>query len=174
MKQSRLQGVYLIDLPTFEDERGFFRETFRLNELEEAMGSKVEFVRLNHSRSKQNVLRGIHVANFEKLVYVPRGQATAVIIDCRPDSPTFKQHDVVELGDENRVAIYVPAGCGNSFYTKSEEADYIYLVTKYYNPADEKTIRWDDADLNIPWPTKTPIISDRDKNGQPFVSLSRC
>ncbi len=171
MIESKIKGVYIIDLPTFEDERGFFRETFRLNELEEAIGKKMEFVRLNHSRSKQNVLRGIHVANFEKLVYIISGKVLATFIDTRKDSPAYGQYEMLEMGEDNKIAIYIPVGVANSFYVKSESADYVYLVTKYYNPADEKTILWDDPDLNIPWPTRRPIISERDEKGSSFKSL---
>ena len=167
MKQSnKLKGLYIIELPAFEDERGFFKEVFRLNELEKAVGHKINFVRLNHSYSKQKVLRGIHVAEFAKLAYCLSGEIMSVIVDGRKDSPTFKQHEVFDMGDSNRIALYIPPGFGNSFYVKSPKAEYVYLVTDYYDTGKEVTVRWDDPDLNIPWPDKSPIISDRDRQAK--------
>lgn len=155
--------ILFIDRPTYEDERGFFREYFRLGELQEAAGHPVTFVQANHSRSKHAVLRGIHVASYDKLIYVLRGEALIVLVDLRFGSTTFGQHEMLTLGDARRTSVYVPAGFGNSFYVVSEDAEYCYLVTEYYDPEKEKNIAWDDADLAIPWPNRNPVLSARDQ-----------
>lgn len=171
MEETNLKDVYVINLQTFEDDRGFFKEIFRLNELEQKLGRRPEFVRLNHSRSNKDVLRGIHVANFEKLVYCTRGKVFVALVDTRKDSPSFGEKMTLEIGDHKRAALYLPAGIGNSFFTLSDEADYVYLVTKYYDPSDEITIAWDDKTLDIDWPHKNPILSDRDRGGVNFKSI---
>lgn len=155
--------ILFIDCPTFEDERGFFREYFRFGELQEAVGHPVAFVQANHSRSKHAVLRGIHVASYEKLIYVLRGEALVVLVDLREESPNFGKHEMLTLGDSRRTSVYVPAGFGNSFYVSSEEVEYCYLVSEYYDPTKEKNVQWDDPDLAIPWPDKNPVLSSRDQ-----------
>ena len=154
--------VLFVDRPTFEDDRGFFREFFRLGELEEAAGHPVTFVQANHSRSKRAVLRGVHVASYEKLIYVLRGEAIVVLVDLREGSPRFGKHEMLTLGDSRRTSIFLPAGFGNSFYVASEEVEYCYMVAEYYDPAKEKNIKWDDPDLAIPWPDMHPVLSARD------------
>ncbi len=167
----KLPEVLLIDRPTHEDDRGFFREYFRLGDLESAVSHPLHFVQANHSLSKQNVLRGIHVATYDKLIYVPDGDVDVVIVDLRPTSATFGDHAVLTIGDSNRLCIFLPAGFGNSYYVLSGTANYLYFVTEYYNPTKEQTIRWDDPDLAIPWKNGSPIISQRDQNGKTIREL---
>lgn len=155
--------VLFIDRPTFEDDRGFFREFLRIGELEDAVGRPVTFVQANHSRSKRGVLRGIHVATYEKLIYVLRGETLAVLVDLRATSLQFGKHEMLTLGDSRRASVFVPAGFGNSFLAVSDEVEYCYLVSEYYDPAKEKNVVWDDPDLAIPWPNRNPIISERDR-----------
>lgn len=160
---STLPDVFLIERPTFGDDRGFFREYLRLNDLEAAVGRSLIFVQANHSRSKQRVLRGIHVADYDKLIYVPAGVVLAVLVDLRPSSATWLKHEVLRLGEGNPLTVYLPPGIGNSYYVETETADYLYLVTASYDPAREQTVRWDDPDLNLPWPDPAPIVSERDR-----------
>lgn len=165
---SRLNGlpdVLIIDRPVFSDDRGFFREYLRLNELEAAVGRPIRFVQANHSRSRRGVLRGIHVADYDKLVYVPAGEVLAVIVDLRPASETFKRFERLTLGEGNRQTLFLPPGFGNAYYVTSEQADYTYLVSANYDPKREQQVRWDDPDLAIPWPDKRPVISERDRQG---------
>jgi dTDP-4-dehydrorhamnose 3,5-epimerase len=158
-----LAGVYIVERPTFPDGRGFFHETFRKNDLEARFGSSLDFVQANHSRSVQNTLRGIHIAPWHKLISVTRGEIQAVISDLRPHSPTFGQSLSFNLGESTRASIFIPAGCGNSFAVLSEEADYVYLVTDYWAPGKETSVRYDDLDLAIPWQVSQPIVSEQDK-----------
>jgi dTDP-4-dehydrorhamnose 3,5-epimerase len=160
-----IPGIFFIERPTFGDDRGFFREYLRLNELESAIGRPVKLVQANHSRSVQRVLRGVHVATYDKLIYIVNGIVQMALIDLRPDSPTFQKQEYFEAGENSRRTVFIPAGIGNSFYTVSPQVDYIYFVGEYYDPAKEQTIRWNDPDLNIPWTDPEPIVSARDRDG---------
>lgn len=167
-----LPEVLLIERPTFADERGFFHEVLRLNDLEAAVGQTLPpFVQANHSRSVRGVLRGIHVATYDKLAYVPHGEVLAVVVDLRPESPRFKQFERLTLGEGNRLTLFVPPGFGNAYYVTSDEADYLYLVSEYYDPKREQQIRWDDPDLAIHWPDPHPLVSERDRQGKTVRQL---
>lgn len=164
IRETSISGVFLLESPTFEDERGFFRETFRKSEFERALGRVWTSVQENHSRSGRGVLRGIHVAPWSKLIYVPRGEVYEVVVDLRENSPTFKKWISLQIGESSRVKIFVPAQCGNAYYVLSDMADYEYQVDREWEPGLEKEIRWSDPDIAIEWPDRNPIISDRDKN----------
>lgn len=163
-----LEGVFIIARPVFSDERGFFHETFRKNELEEKIGSKFEIVQQNHSHSIKNTLRGIHTAPWSKLIYVPNGKVQEIVVDLRENSPTFKKWISVELGEDTQNAIYLPPNCGNGFLVLSEECDYTYLVNDYFAPGREFGIIWDDSDLNIAWQSQNPLLSDKDQKNPTF------
>ena len=160
--ETELPGVLIIERPTFPDGRGFFRESFRLADLEARFGASVNFVQANHSRSVKNTVRGIHIAPWHKLISVTRGEVQAVIVDARPDSPMFGKYFSAAIGDSNRSSIFIPAGCGNSFAVLSDEADYIYLTTGYWAPGKEISVRFDDPDLGIKWQVRKPLVSDND------------
>lgn len=160
-----LPGLLVLERRTLEDERGFFRELFRHDDLEAALGEPVRFVQQNHARSRQNVLRGFHAEEWEKLVYVARGEVHAALLDIRPESPTFGRTETFIMGESNRIQLWIPRGFANSYYVTSPEgADYIYMVTKYYDGSDTRAIAWDDPDVGYPWPASTPILSQRDRN----------
>lgn len=164
IKETSISGVFLLESPTFEDERGFFRETFRKSEFERALGRVWTSVQENHSRSEKGVLRGIHVAPWSKLIYVPRGQVYEVVVDLRKGSPTFKKWISLQMGESNRVKIFVPAHCGNAYYVLSDMADYEYQVDREWELGLEKEICWNDPDLAISWPNSNPLVSLRDQN----------
>ncbi len=161
-----LPEILLITQPTFEDERGFFHEYWRLNILEQSIGRSVKFVQANHSSSRRRVLRGIHVATYEKLIYVVRGTVLAAIVDLRPESSAFGRYEMVSLGETNRASLFLPPGFGNSYYVETDRAEYLYLQSAYYDSKAEQTVRWDDPDVNIPWPDREPVISGRDRSAQ--------
>ncbi len=159
-----LPGVFVVAYPVFEDARGFFHECFRRSELEAATGHALTFAQWNHSQSMGGVLRGIHVAPYRKLVYVTSGSVLNVVVDLRPESPTFLRHEKFWLVPEQQPrCLYLPPGFGNGYYVESNRADYLYLVTEEYAPGRELTVRWDDPDLGIAWPDTSPRISERDK-----------
>lgn len=161
--ETALPGVMIIERPTFADDRGFFRETFRKKHLEEHLGRQLEFLQANHSRSSKGTLRGIHIAPWDKLITVTGGEVQAVIVDTRPDSPTFGRSVSLHLTDKAPRSLFVPAGCGNSFLVLSEQADYTYLTTEYWAPGKEFNIAYNDPDLNIAWANSEPTLSEKDQ-----------
>lgn len=163
IKETELKGLFIIERPTFPDDRGFFREAFRKADLEARAGYSIDFVQANHSRSVKNTLRGIHAAPWHKLINVTRGDVQAVLADMRPDSETFGRHISLTIGDSNRVAVFIPPGIGNSFAVLSDEVDYTYLTTEYWAPGKEFTVRYNDPDLNINWEVSEPVVSERDQ-----------
>ena len=167
IKKTNIEGLLIIEGgETFEDARGFFREPFRRDEFEEALGKPWVHLQENHAYSKKNVLRGIHVAPWDKMIYVPYGEVLEVVVDLRRDSPTFKEHFKINMGESSRLKLFIPAGLGNCYYILSDEAVYEYQVNQYYQPGMEQGIKWNDPDLNIEWPNQDPILSEKDKNNQ--------
>lgn len=164
IKKTSIPGLLVIQRPTNSDERGFFRESARIKEIEEAAGIPFKVAQMNHARSTKNTLRGIHVAPWNKLIYVPDGKVQAIIVDLREDSETFGKYESFIIGDENRSSIFVPHGCGNSYLVLSEEADYTYLTDQEFAPNMEKSIIWNDPTLNISWQLEgQPVLSERDQ-----------
>lgn len=165
IKKTSIPGLLILERPIHQDERGFFREIFRQDELKEFSGVKFEGLQMNHSHSDPGVLRGIHAERWNKIVYPLNGQVFVAIVDVREDSPTFAQVETFTINDDNRFGLFIPNGLANSLCVTSESAvDYIYLVDAYYDGLDVRAIAWNDPDLNINWPIKDPIISERDKN----------
>lgn len=164
--ETEIPGVFIIDSPTFEDERGFFRETFRLPELEERLGFKFNLAQDNHSRTSKGYLRGIHCAPWNKLVYCIRGEVQDIVVDLRKNSLTFGKHISINMGEKNRVRVFVPAGCGHGFLTLSEETDFHYLTDQLWEPGKEIGILWSDPDLNISWQIRSPKLSQQDQKNK--------
>ncbi|MEE9103056.1 dTDP-4-dehydrorhamnose 3,5-epimerase [Pseudomonas nitroreducens] len=166
--------VILFEPKVFGDERGFFFESFNLQQFEEAIGRRVEFVQDNHSRSAKGVLRGLHYQIKQtqgKLVRVTAGEVFDVAVDIRKSSPTFGKWVGVYLSAENKRQLWVPEGFAHGFTVLSEHAEFLYKTTDYYAPEYERCIRWNDADLNIDWPLEiTPILSPKDLAGTPFYN----
>ena len=168
-----LKGVMLVDLAVHGDARGFFVERYQEDKFR-AHGLPTRFVQDNHSRSAPGVLRGLHYQTNPsqgKLVGVVRGRIWDVVVDIRPDSPTFGRHYGVEISDMNGRLIWVPAGFAHGFCVLGDEpADVFYKVDAPYNPAGEGGLRWDDPELAVPWPVKEPTVSGRDKGLAAFAA----
>ena len=161
IEETALAGVVVIRPDVFQDERGFFLETFQAERY--ALGC--EFVQDNHSRSRRGVLRGLHFqerAPQGKLVRVARGRVFDVAVDIDPASPTFRQHVGVELDDESHAQLFIPAGYAHGFCVLSEIADFEYKCTDYYDAADGRGVLWDDPAIDIPWPIRSPVVSAAD------------
>ncbi len=163
-----IEGLLVVRWPTYEDERGFFRQTYQIAELAEALGREPVLRQGNHSHSVPGVLRGFHAEPWDKLVYVVRGHAYAAIADIRPESPTFGQHRSFMLGeppDGERIRLFVSAGLANSFCTLGAgPVDYLYDVSDYWRPdVDKPSVAWDDPDLAVEWPLAAPVLSDADR-----------
>lgn len=141
-----LPGVLLIRPRVFGDGRGFFMETFSARRYREVAGIDLPFVQDNHSRSRRRVLRGLHFQRTRpqgKLVSVSRGSVFDVAVDIDPASPTCGQHVGVELSDANHLQLWIPPGYAHGFCVLSEEADFLYKCTDYYQPEDEGGLAWD-------------------------------
>ncbi|CAM3376268.1 dTDP-4-dehydrorhamnose 3,5-epimerase [Halomonas lysinitropha] len=171
-----IPDVVLLTPRVFGDERGFFMETFRQSEFEQHCGDYA-FVQDNHSLSAHGILRGLHYQHEKpqgKLVRVTRGEVFDVAVDLRQSSPTFGRWVGVTLSAENKQLLWVPPGFAHAFYVTSDEAEFQYKCTDYYNPGDEVCIRWDDPSLAIEWPLvggKAPRVSEKDAGGQAFSEV---
>lgn len=165
--------VLIIEPRVFGDERGFFMETWNQQTFAQA-GLDFNFVQDNHSRSRQGILRGLHyqILNPQgKLVRVTQGCVYDVAVDLRRSSPSFGQWTAVELSAENHRLFWVPPGFAHGFYVMSESADFQYKCTALYAPEHERCIRWNDPELNIPWPlvqAEPPQVSAKDAIGAFF------
>ncbi|MFC1625692.1 dTDP-4-dehydrorhamnose 3,5-epimerase family protein [Patescibacteria group bacterium] len=172
IKKTKLPGLFVIERPMFPDKRGFFREAFRVNELEEFTKFKFETVQWNHSMSLPKVIRGLHVENWNKIVYPTTGEMISFFADIRPDSPTFAKIEKIEFNGDKPKAMFVSKGIANSIcVTGNVPVHYFYLVDAYYDGKDTSAVAWDDPDLAIDWPIKNPIISDRDKRNPTLREL---
>lgn len=170
--ETSIPGLLVIKRPMFTDDRGFFREIFHLDHLQRASGVDFKPIQTNHSMSKPQVIRAIHAEGWNKLIYPVAGKMFAALVDIRPDSPTFAKVEEFEFDETDPKALFVPNGIANSICViGNQPVHYIYLVDKYYDGSDTKAIAWDDPDLNINWPVKNPIISDRDKNNSTLREL---
>jgi dTDP-4-dehydrorhamnose 3,5-epimerase len=167
-----LSGLLLVERPVYDDPRGFFHEVERRAvDVNGQLGQSIQHAQWNHSRSQRGVLRGIHVARWNKCVYVVRGEVQCVIVDARPDSPTFGRHESFVLGENRRAMLFVPVGCGNSVLVLSEWVDFMYSVDAEWDAAGEYGIAWDDPDLAIPWQTTAPLLSDKDQRNPRLRAL---
>ena len=176
VEELSLKGLKLLTPLVFKDERGFFFESFSLKNLEDPV---LDFpinswCQENHSRSFSRVIRGLHyqsVPGQAKLIRCGNGAIVDVVVDIRPESPTFGKHEKIFLDSDSQNQLYIPVGFAHGFSTLSYTADVLYKVDSYYNATEEKTLQWDDPDLNIDWEVNDPIVSDRDKSGESFASL---
>ena len=166
--KTKIPDVVIIEPKVFGDDRGFFMESFNAQKFAEATGVTTEFVQDNHSRSGKNVLRGLHYQIQQaqgKLVRVVAGEVLDVAVDIRKSSPTFGQWVSCLLSEENNRQFWVPAGFAHGFVVLSDTADFLYKTTDYYAPAYERSILWNDPELNIDWQiSEEPILSAKDKS----------
>ncbi|KUY65903.1 dTDP-4-dehydrorhamnose 3,5-epimerase [Burkholderia cepacia] len=171
---TNIPDLKIIEPRVFGDERGFFFESFNQKKFVEAIGRDVEFVQDNHSKSAKNVLRGLHYQiqhTQAKLVRVVSGEVFDVAVDLRRSSPTFGQWMGVTLSAENNRQFWIPEGFAHGFVVTSSSAEFLYKTTDYWYPEYEKTILWNDPQLNIDWPLgDAPIVSAKDQQGVPFAT----
>ncbi len=162
--KTTLDGVLLIKPEVYSDERGFFLERFHESRYRE-YGVDLPFVQDNHSRSVKGTLRGLHFQKHfpqGKLVEVIQGRVFDVVVDVRPGSVSFGEWHGVELSNENHWQLWVPPGFAHGFCVLSDEADFLYKCTAYYDPQDEGGIVWNDPNLCINWPVEAPLLSLKD------------
>lgn len=168
--ESTLNGVWIIE-PTFHgDSRGYFYESFNQKDFETGICTNLKFVQDNHSKSSENVLRGLHYQISKpqgKLIRVVQGEIFDVAVDIRKGSPNFGSWFGIKLNEENRKQLWIPPDFAHGFLVTSEEAQVIYKTTEFYFPELERTIIWNDELLNINWPiiNEDPKLSLKDEGG---------
>jgi dTDP-4-dehydrorhamnose 3,5-epimerase len=168
--ETKLEGCFIIEPKVFNDERGYFLESFNQKVFNELIGEKIRFVQDNESLSSKGVLRGLHYQKGEhaqaKLVRVVKGKVLDVCVDIRKNSPTFGQYVSVELSEENKKQLFIPRGFAHGFVVLSDKALFSYKCDNFYNKESESGIIFNDIDLNINWvlPEEDLIISEKDKN----------
>lgn len=172
--ETGLPGVLVIEPTVFGDARGYFMETFQKEEFA-AAGITDEFVQDNQSKSSRGVLRGLHFQKEHtqgKLVRVTKGEVFDVAVDCRPNSATFGKWVGVTLSDENKKQFYVPKGFAHGFLVLSDEAEFCYKCTDYYDPTAEGGIPYNDPTVNVEWPDCgcEYLLSEKDKKHEPFAA----
>ncbi|MGB9714863.1 MAG: dTDP-4-dehydrorhamnose 3,5-epimerase [Thermodesulfovibrionales bacterium] len=171
-KETTLKGAFIIELEKRVDSRGFFARAWCRKEFEDN-GLIKEMVQANVSfNKKKGTLRGMHyqITPYEeaKLVRCTRGAIYDVIIDLRPDSPTYKQWVSVELTSENYKMVYVPENFAHGFITLEDNTEVTYLVSEFYSPEFERGIRYNDPSFGIQWPIPISVISEKDKSWQDY------
>lgn len=176
LTKCEIPGLLVIEPKVFADERGVFYETFNEKKFIEATGiERLKFYQDNESISKKNVLRGLHFQKPPhaqgKLIRVVQGSVLDVAVDLRKGEATYGQHFTIELSAENKKQLWIPEGFAHGFVALEENTIFNYKCTNYYSPESERTIQWDDIDLNIDWKIKEPLISEKDKKGQDFATF---
>ncbi len=174
--ETKLKGAFILDLELRADDRGAFARTFCMKEFE-AHGLKPTVAQCNLSFNyKAGTLRGMHYqtppAAETKLVRCTKGAIYDVIIDMRPDSPTYMQHIGVELTADNHRALYVPELFAHGYQALSDGAEVVYQVGEFYTPGYERGIRYDDPAFGIQWPMPVTVISEKDAAWPPFAAMS--
>lgn len=169
-----IPDVLLIEPRVFEDARGFFFESFRVDLFRKETSLNVSFLQDNHSKSSQGVLRGLHYQLSphaqSKLVRVTQGEVLDVAVDLRKSSHTFGKYVAEILSSDNKKQLYIPEGFAHGFVTLSKTSEFLYKTTDFYHPESERCIIWNDASLNIDWPQGIKItVSDNDLLGVTFL-----
>lgn len=167
VKEMRLQGLYLLEPRVFQDNRGFFMESYN-QKIFRDLGFNYQFVQDNHSLSVEaGTIRGLHFQTNPmaqtKLVRVLRGAIFDVVVDLRKHSPSYGQWVGVILSAENKRQLLIPKGFAHGFCTLVPNTEVLYKVDEFYSPEHDRGIRWDDPVLNIDWPVTNPILSEKDQ-----------
>lgn len=164
---TELEDVKILEPKVYGDARGFFFESFNAKDFQSAVGVKVDFVQDNHSKSARGVLRGLHYQIKHpqgKLVRVVAGEVFDVAVDIRRNSPSFGRWMGAHLSAENHRQIWIPPGFAHGFLVLSESAEFLYKTTDYWYPEHERSLIWNDPQINIKWPSSTrPILSAKDE-----------
>jgi dTDP-4-dehydrorhamnose 3,5-epimerase len=171
-EQTQIHGAYVVELERREDERGFFARGWCQREFEaHGLPGNISQVNISHNRHK-HTLRGFHYQlaphQEDKLMRCTRGAIHDVMIDLRPDSPTFKNHIKLTLSNANYRMLLVPKGCANAFLTLEDDTEVTYLVSEFYAPQSERGVRWNDPAFGIEWPVEPAVISDKDRSWSDF------
>lgn len=171
VEKTHFQGLFIVKSTVYGDKRGYFTESYNMRDWALA-GISTEFVQDNLSLSKKGILRGLHFQlppyAQTKIVRVIKGSVLDVVVDIRRKSPTYGQHYSIILSDENFLQLYIPEGFAHGFVTLEDDTIFAYKCSNYYQHEVERGLSWNDADLDIDWGTTDPILSDKDKQYEPF------
>lgn len=175
--KTEIEDLYIIKTKVFEDNRGWFTESYSAKKFKDN-GLDIEFIQDNHSLSKEKgVLRGLHFQLAPKaqtkLVRCTSGSIYDIAVDLREGSPTYKKWFGIELNAENKKQFLIPKGFAHGFLTLSEYTEVQYKVDEYYAPEYDRSIRFDDSEINVNWGIENPILSEKDKNA-PLLNDSDC
>jgi dTDP-4-dehydrorhamnose 3,5-epimerase len=173
-KETKLPGAYLIELEKIEDERGFFARAWCRKELE-THGLASSPAQMNLSRTKlRGTIRGLHYQApphaETKLLHCVRGSIYDVIIDLRPDSPSYNEWMAIELTSSEHRMLYVPKGFAHGFQALEDDVEVLYVVSEFYSPGNERGIRYNDPAFNICWPLDVRSVSEKDRRWPDFAS----
>ena len=172
IESRHLDEIVVLAPQVFRDARGYFMETYREDEFAK-LGLPTTFVQDNHSYSKKGVLRGLHFQwepPMGKLMRVTRGTAFLVAADVRPGSPTLGKWFGIEVSSENKRQVWAPEGFARGFCALTDDVEVQYKCTGTYNSKAESAVRWDDPTLQIEWPIRDVIVSDKDRNAQTLAA----
>lgn len=179
--QTDIEGLLVLEPSVFTDHRGYFFEPWNAQRFAEVSGVNVDFVQDNESRSSKGVLRGLHFQEpphgQAKLLRVISGSILDVAVDLRTDSPTYGKHMVVSLSGTNKRQFYIPEGFAHGFLSQEDDTVVAYKCSGYYHQPSERSLRWNDSDLAIPWGMDTPLLSDKDAEAPllvDYISPFRC
>jgi dTDP-4-dehydrorhamnose 3,5-epimerase len=174
--ETPLAGLLVVNIEYFQDERGFFLESWNKRDFA-AAGIQTEFVQDSHSASRYGVLRGMHYQDMRapmgKLVRCTAGKILDVAVDLRSSSHTFGKSFTIELTDQNKTQLWVPVGFAHGFATMSDYCEVQYKQTDFYNPECEGGIAWNDPDVGIAWPYSEPVLSSKDQHLKSFVDYRK-
>jgi dTDP-4-dehydrorhamnose 3,5-epimerase len=176
-QETELRGAFVIDLDPFRDERGFFARAFCQNEFREH-GLKPVIAQANIAYNyRRGTLRGMHFqyppAAETKLVRCTKGAISDIIVDLRPESPTFLRHLTVELSEDNHKALYVPERFAHGYQTLRDDTETSYQVGEFYAPLEEGGLKFDDPALGLDWPLPVTVISEKDQRFPPFETIEQ-
>jgi dTDP-4-dehydrorhamnose 3,5-epimerase len=161
-----IEGAYLFEPTPHGDQRGFFSRTFDRDVVASVGIDPDGFVQDSLSRSRKGVVRGMHLrggAGEAKLVRCSHGAVFDVVVDLRPDSPTFRNIKTFELSGETQVSVYIPTGCAHGFQSLTDPSDVAYRIDRAHDPSEDITISYKDPELDISWPLSVTMVSDRDE-----------
>lgn len=174
VNKTHIEGLLIIEPDVFEDERGYFFETYSKLRYEE-FGMDIDFVQDNISKSMFGTVRGLHYQVGDKaqgkLCQVLEGKVLDVAVDIRFESPTFGKHFAIELSADDKKQFWIPPGFAHGFSVLSDIVLFSYKCTNYYSKEDERSILYNDPELNIDWRIDHPIVSDKDANAKPFKKI---
>ena len=170
--QTKIEGVYIVEIEPKEDERGFFARTWCIDAFKEHNIDHELSQCSVSSNKKKGTLRGMHYQAEphaeSKLVRATKGSVYDVALDLRPSSKTFKQWISVELSAKNHKALFIPKGCAHGFQSLTDETEVLYMISNPYVPGFGRGVRWNDPAFGIRWPIAEPILADRDRDFPDF------